>query len=349
MADAADYANLKEPLAGDNPCGDYLEDTQAMAAFDALRLFGLTTGSPDERKDADGKSTPPDWRAIRQNSLDALEQSKDFRLLAHLAASAIRLEGLAAFVGLLDVAAHWITHYWDGVYPPIDDDAIFRRNALNGFADRFAIVDALRRLPLVTHPQLGRVALRDIDGAGDTEAGEDGGVAQVAAVFASASVEQLQALQQQAGTGLAALKQIEARMREEGGSDVEPDFDPLNSADSSKGPVGVLVQIERITAQHLAARGEAESPAPDADDAPVTGGGGSATVAVGAIRSRQDAVRALDAVAAWFRQNEPSSPVPMFVDRARRLVSMSFLDILEDVAPDGVGQARSAGGVRADE
>jgi type VI secretion system protein ImpA len=162
MADAADYAKLKEPLAGDNPCGEYLEDTQAMAAFDAFRVFGQTTG-PDERKDADNKATPPDWRDIRQKSLAALATSKDFRLLAHLGASAIRLDGLAPFVSLLDVAAHWLEQYWDHVYPPVDDDAIFRRNALNGLADRFAIVDALRRLPLVVHPQLGKVSLRDID------------------------------------------------------------------------------------------------------------------------------------------------------------------------------------------
>lgn len=345
MADAADYAKLKEPLAGGNPCGEYLEDTQAMAAFEALRLFGLTTGSPDERKDADGNATPPDWRDIRKKSLEALAQSKDFRLLAHLAAGAIRLEGLASFVSLLDVAAHWIDQYWDAVYPPIDDDAIFRRNALNGLADRFAIVDALRRLPLVVHPQLGKVALRDIGAAGGE--GDGQGDAQVTAVFTAAPAEQLQALREQAAAGLAALRRIEERMREAGGSDVEPDFDALNSTDSSKGPVGVLVQIERAAGSHLTARGEGDSPVQDESGAPAASGAGG-TVPVGAIRSRQDAVRALDAVAAWFRQNEPSSPVPMFVDRARRLVAMNFLDILEDVAPDGVSQARSAGGIKGD-
>jgi type VI secretion system protein ImpA len=228
----------------------------------------------------------------------------------------------------------------------VDDDAIFRRNALNGLADRLAIVDALRRLPLVVHPQLGKVSLRDIDTAGGDAAGEGKGEAQVAAVFASVSSGELQILQQQAGMALLALKRIEARMREAGGSDVEPDFDPLNSTDSSNGPVGLLVQIDRIAGQHLAARGEGDSPVQD--EQPGSAGAAGGAVAVGSIRTRQDAVRALDAVAAWFRQNEPSSPVPMFVERAKRLVSMSFLDILEDVAPDGVGQARSAGGVKAD-
>ena len=69
----------------------------------------------------------------------------------------------------------------------------------------------------------------------------------------------------------------------------------------------------------------------------------------GAIRSREDAIRALDAVAEFFRRNEPSSPIPLFIDRAKRLVSKDFLEVLADVAPDAVAQARAAGGFRQSE
>ena len=76
------------------------------------------------------------------------------------------------------------------------------------------------------------------------------------------------------------------------------------------------------------------------------GSGGSATIAVGSIRSRQDAIRALEAAAEFFRRNGPSSPIPLFLDRAKRLVSKDFLEVLADVAPDALPQARSAGGIR---
>ena len=88
---------------------------------------------------------------------------------------------------------------------------------------------------------------------------------------------------------------------------------------------------------------------------PAPGGSGTApappggmpapVVAVGAIQSREDAIRALDAVAEYFRRHEPSSPIPMIVERARRLVSRSFLEVLADLVPDAVPQARSVGGV----
>jgi type VI secretion system protein ImpA len=71
--------------------------------------------------------------------------------------------------------------------------------------------------------------------------------------------------------------------------------------------------------------------------------------AVGPIKSREDAVRALDAVAEFFRRTEPSSPIPLFVDRAKRLVSKDFLEVLAEVAPEVVAQVRTAAGLRQTE
>jgi type VI secretion system protein ImpA len=81
----------------------------------------------------------------------------------------------------------------------------------------------------------------------------------------------------------------------------------------------------------------------------VAAGSAPAVFAAGAITSRQDAIRALDAVAEFFRRHEPSSPVPLFVDRAKRLVSKDFLEVLADVAPDGLPAARTAGGLKPDQ
>ena len=67
----------------------------------------------------------------------------------------------------------------------------------------------------------------------------------------------------------------------------------------------------------------------------------------GVVKSRQDAIRALDAVADFFRRTEPSSPIPLFLARAKRLVSKDFLEVLADIAPEAVAQARAAGGIES--
>ena len=59
---------------------------------------------------------------------------------------------------------------------------------------------------------------------------------------------------------------------------------------------------------------------------------------LGEIGSREDVLRALDRISAYYKDNEPSSPIPLFIERCRRLVTISFLDIMRDLVPDAVKQ-----------
>jgi type VI secretion system protein ImpA len=63
------------------------------------------------------------------------------------------------------------------------------------------------------------------------------------------------------------------------------------------------------------------------------------------VNSRQDVIRLLDKICAYYQRHEPSSPVPLLLNRARRLVDKNFMEILEDLAPEGLGQARQVGGI----
>jgi type VI secretion system protein ImpA len=331
MSSDWDSEQLLRPISADAPCGENLEDTQLLASFDTYRLFGQTTPF----------DPAPDWRDIKDSSLKALEKSRDFRLLAHLAAAVLRTDGMVPFFATLKVSAQWLETYWAQVHPLIDEDAILRKNALNSFADRMAIVDGLRRLPLVSNRQLGSFSLRDIDIATGQQALAEGETdkpdeSQINAAFAAAPVEDLQQLLKDVGEAIAALQSMDGKMRNEGGSQAAPSFDPLLS---------VLAQIERLMRQRLALRPEASGAQLDAAESQ-RDANGVQTVAVGAIKSRQDAIRALDAVSQYFRQNEPSSPIPLFIERAKRLVAKDFLEVLADIAPDALSQAKMAGGVR---
>jgi type VI secretion system protein ImpA len=55
--------------------------------------------------------------------------------------------------------------------------------------------------------------------------------------------------------------------------------------------------------------------------------------ATGPIRSREDALRALDRVIDYLTQAEPGNPAPLLIERAKRLIGVSFLDIIADLAP----------------
>jgi type VI secretion system protein ImpA len=328
-------ASLCEPISADAPCGVDLEDTQLLASFDAFRVFGNDTPL---RADLD-------WREIRNQSLDALGQSRDIRLLAHLAVATLRVDGLQAFCALLPVAERWIAEQWGAVFPRVDEDAVLRKNALNCFSDRMAVIDPLRRAPIAAHRQLGSFCLRDLELATGqlTPSESDKEVptaAQIEATLAASSLEDLTALAADVGAASGALKKVAAAMQEQAGFQAAPDFEPLQRP---------LTRIHAVLGEHLATRAPA---APASQDGQSNSAGAAPPAAGGVpgeITSRQDAIRAMDAIAAFFRKNEPSSPVPLLLDRAKRLVSKSFLELLEDIAPDSVSQVKQLGGIKAEE
>ena len=324
---------LIQPLAADRPCGENLEDTQLLASFDAFRLFGHATPL----------DPTPDWSEIRTRALEALGKSKDLRLLAHLGSAVLRTDGLPAFVETLKTASEWLDTYWAETYPLVDEDAVLRRNALNCFADQMAVVEGVRRLPLVSSRGHGTFSLRDIDIASGAQSGDEDtrpDQAQIEAAFATIPLDELKAQQQNVAGALSALKNIDAKMRHEAGEDAAPRFDPLSTQ---------LVRMDRVLRARVTSRGNGDGEQTGTSGAEAGGETRPGAVSVGAIRSRQDAIRALDAVAQFFRQNEPSSPIPLFLERAKRLVSKDFLEVLADIAPEAIPQARAAGGLKQGE
>jgi type VI secretion system protein ImpA len=337
--------DLVQPVTAEEPCGKNLEDTDTLSSIDAYQIFGQTTLEPVDdgdgapaRKESRKSDRPPDWEQIRDEALAALRTSKDLRLLAHLSAASLRLEGIPAFVETLSVASSWLQSYWTQVYPLVDEDAIFRQNALNCFADPVAVLDGLRRAPLVAHPQHGRFSARDLDivagqvAASNGETAPDG--SQVDAAFAATPIEELRSLQSTIDGALTAITTIDGAMRDAAGSELAPNFDGL-STQLKKMAAALRTQM----ASHPDGAG-VEAGEPGAQES------GSPVMPVGAIKSRQDAIRALEAAAEFFRRNEPSSPIPMFLERAKRLVAKDFLEVLADIAPDALPQAKAAGGVR---
>ena len=48
----------------------------------------------------------------------------------------------------------------------------------------------------------------------------------------------------------------------------------------------------------------------------------------------------------YFAQHEPSHPAPLMIERVQRLIELDFMDIIRDLAPDGVHQLENIFGRR---
>jgi type VI secretion system protein ImpA len=69
----------------------------------------------------------------------------------------------------------------------------------------------------------------------------------------------------------------------------------------------------------------------------------------GVLRTRDDAIQALEKVCEWLEAHEPSNPAPLFIRRAQRLMSKNFVDIIRDLVPDSIDQVGKLAGVSFDQ
>jgi type VI secretion system protein ImpA len=82
----------------------------------------------------------------------------------------------------------------------------------------------------------------------------------------------------------------------------------------------------------------------EASGGSVDGGGGRAA-APGELRTREDAIRALERVCDFLERTEPTNPAPLFIRRAQRLMGMNFVDIVRELVPDSMSQLENLAGL----
>lgn len=289
----------------------------------------------------------PDWRALQAASLAALEQSRDLRPAAFLTASLLHTEGVGAFCDGVTLLRGLTEAFWDDLYPRPDEDGDVteRANALFNLTNFHKVLKPLRTTPLVEDRAAGRFSLLEVEIAeGRAEPPEDyeGDPPQsalVEAAFKAADPAVLQALEGATARAMHDLEAIEALFRERSGATEAPDMARLRD--------GLRKINAAIGARAPAASAGASTPAPTAD---TPGPGGAVAPALnGEIRNRQDAIGAMERIAQYFRAHEPSSPVPLLMERSKRLVDMDFLAILQDVAPDAVEQVKKLRGTGGEE
>jgi len=337
MSQAWDDLSLIEPLSGASPCGPAL-DASELLSFDSFRILGqqvaldapleaAEAGREGERRRVPKPADAPEWAELRDRSLEALSRSKDLRVLAYLGAAVLRTNGPEALCRVIAVASTWLSSFWDTVYPLAGEDTVERQSALSTFTDHFAFIEPLRKAVLVSSREHGRFSLRDIQNGAIKQA--------VDGAFDEMSLADLQSFCNRVLQSEVALQQMEAQIR-------QSDADPLLSF---KDLSPVLEQLHRVLLSQLTRR-QGGAVNAEVTTAVVPSSNGAAVLAAGAIRTRDDAIRALDAVATFFRQTEPSSPVPLLLDRAKRLVSKTFLEVLADIAPGALGEARTVSGVK---
>ena len=307
-----------------------------------------------------------DWNTILAEAEDLAVQGRDLRLLVIVARAMTGIEGFAGLAQGLDLITETLDQYWETLHPGLRDSPDSREAALRR-------INALRQLENGDNGLLGDLQLnvainargigpisgQDLaasrltshqvlgNAPGLSQAERDRLVAshrervnRVTAATRAMAAEEPEALEAlQAGIDLArqALSRLEAKL--------------TSSLGLANGRSERLADLSRflddfaatLAAAEATNRTDSEPTSPEAADpaADPTLNGGTA----GGITSRDDVLRTLDAIIAFYQRTEPASPIPHLARRMRRMVPMDFMELVAELAPGGIKEFRNVAGL----
>ncbi|MFM9926147.1 type VI secretion system protein TssA [Variovorax sp. H27-G14] len=333
---------LREPIGEALPCGDDLEyDADFMA------LVAAAQGKAEQQfGDTVIPAVEPDWRDVAERAQGLLRRSKDVRSAVLLLRAATHTQGVSGFALGLQLLNELLDTYWDGIHPKLDadddNDPTMRLNALAPLTDEAMGLRDLYEAQVGVARGVGPIRVRDIAIAHNTLTAV-GGEATYSMAQVQGGLEAIQAEQPDAMRAALAVPGLVERLREiivarTGRADAV-DLDPLRA---------IARVLHKACAAASGAPADAAADTGDADaDAQAPGGAASRPATPrGDIQNRQDAVQMLDRVIRYLEQAEPGNPAPLLIERAKKLIGVSFLEIMANLAPNAMDTIETVTGRR---
>jgi type VI secretion system protein ImpA len=331
-----DLEGLLAPVSDEAPAGpDLSYDPDFLALEQAAR-----GRSEQQFGDKVIPAEEGDWADVKARAEALLARSKDLRVAVLLARALTRLNHIEGLSAGLDLINGMLSRYWDSMHPELDhddaDDPTMRLNALAPLADAETLLREVRNASLAASPRHGRVTIRDVlvaAGKLPPAGGEPLSETEIAGIVRAVAAESPDSLRA-ALSAAKAVGALEALLNEKGVLTQAPELGPLSDLLRAVTPLcNTVLAATGATPAQVDAAGTAAS-APSAQVAAMPG----------QIQSRDDAIRLLDNVCTFIEHSEPSNPAPLLIRRAQRLIGLSFVEIIEELAPESLEQIQKLGG-----
>jgi type VI secretion system protein ImpA len=341
-----DPGQFLEEISTELPCGEDLEYDPEFGEMERS-----AQGKPEQQiGDTLIPTEEADWLAVKARATSLFKRTKDLRVAVYLTRSLLHTEGLPGLRDGLTLIQGLLENYWDSVHPQLDpddnNDPTLRINTLTTLYDPETVLHSLREAILVNSPLLGRFSLRDIlitlgklslPASSDEKAVE---ISTINAAFMDAPLDDLQNTADAINQSIECVSAIESQLMDKVGAKQMGDFSTL---------LNLLREAQHIMTEHLSQRGasasDGEAIATSEVENETPGTQASVQSFPNSINSQEDVIRVLDMACDYFKRHEPSSPVPLLLQRAKRLVAKDFMEILRDLTPAGVTQAEEISGV----
>jgi type VI secretion system protein ImpA len=320
----------------------------------ALVLLERKVESISTSDEDDESGRKKEWSEIQKTALDLSTRTHDLRVAILLTRALLHTKGIIGLHDGLRLLEGLIERYWDTLRPRPDtedkNDPFFKRvNILEELCNWQIMIKPLMKATMCSAPISGPINLRDIRIATGKKldvfiltAKEKESPANLKAIegaFKECQLEDLQATRETTFAALQILSRMEAELKEKIGTSNAPDFKELSD---------VITEMDAFLLQQLTVRGAAGlsgsgvgPPVEETTGQPIEEGTGQRGKPMEGINDRQDVIRMLDHICTYYQQNEPGSPVPLLLKRARQLVEKNFLEIVQDLAPKSAAEVQT--------
>jgi type VI secretion system protein ImpA len=331
----SDLEALLRPVSEEARCGPDL-DAAGDAAYGELGVAAEWKEAKFVGEQQVSPEVPPDWKKVKQTSSSLLAVSKDLRIAKHYVAALAYTEGLPGFAAGVRLLRDLIDRYWDALHPALEgaeDD--WRRNLVMELNGERGALGGLRGAPLAESRKVGRFTLRDIEVLDGAAPAPENTTVPTAELLREAIRDSDPAA---------------AALRLEACGQALADLDSIQGVFQQHQPgVGLeFPRVEKLLRRAQQLLGDALGVAqPDAEGESAGGAAAAGNDAGnGQLRTRADARRLLESVCDFLERTEPAHPAPLLIRRAARLLDLSFLDIIRDIAPGATGDIENLGGLK---
>lgn len=322
---------LTAPVSEDSPAG---EDMDESLEFDSLRSafeMNFPIDAKVQQPDPDAPDLPPvDWGDKLDEIEGLTEKTRDLYLAVSYARCGFPLADPDVVRHGLEFTAELLESHWDALHPAMEFGFGRRSGICEELAGRGAFALPFLELPLIRE---GRMALScdQVREAHEVGAGSPYYADVMRALDPMDDADKLE-IDAQLGAFLDLIDRIRAALATHADGDI-PDFSTTRDT----------IEMVRIAWSALAGLvvEAADSEVDDSGEGAAIQGAVGASAFGGAVRSRDDVIRALTAVEQYYAVAEPGHPVKVAVARLRGWVNKDFMQILEDIVPHSVDDAKN--------
>lgn len=343
--------NMLNSVQGDNIEGENLE-------YDSLYtgLESLAAGVPDSvMGDEVIAGKEPDWRTLNNNCIELWKRTRDLRVAAYFTLSLSQLEGLNGYYKGIQLIDYLVSNMWDNFYPHLDpdddNDPTERLNILQIISpsisdsnQSFTFLRVFRKIKLFNNKNY---TLRDLliyQGDITTEDVFDSALFKAEAL--SVPKEEIEEKIDIINKTLQLLDNIDSAIA----SKIESGYS--NCFECVKKELSTLLKFysKNVSSEEVVDTNDNQSEGINNYSSEEMVAKPSSPINIESYKpkTRSEALLLVKKSADYFREVEPTNPVPYLLERVLRIAEMNFIDILRDIDPGAVDRIKEQLGIPRD-